>query len=171
MKVSLDRVQRSGVRTEPAQTRILVQPVRAVGTVAIDERRLTIVTLRSEGYIEDLFVNTTGQTCASASRCSGSTAPQIQQARPICWWPWAPCSAASWEPMPNAPSAARCSGCAISASRRTASEEVREDGHQPAHSRLAGPADGSVIGKRIINGQRVAAGDELYRIADLSTSG
>ena len=31
------------------------------------------------------------------------------------------------------------------------------------------PASGNVIGKRIINGQRVQAGDELYRIADLSS--
>src|SRR5262245_39153742 len=61
VKVSLDKVQRSGVRTETVETRAIVRPVRAVGTVKYDERRLTIVSMRSEGYIEDLFVNTTGQ--------------------------------------------------------------------------------------------------------------
>src|SRR6266498_3678103 len=61
VKVSLDKVQRSGVRTEQVQSRVLMQPVRAAGTVKIDERQLTTVTLRADGYIEDLFVNTTGQ--------------------------------------------------------------------------------------------------------------
>src|SRR6266511_2865392 len=60
VKVSLDRIQRTGVRSEQVATRVLVQPVRAVGTVAIDERRLTSVTLRADGFIEELFVNATG---------------------------------------------------------------------------------------------------------------
>src|SRR5438445_72261 len=61
VRVSLDKIQRSGVRTETVDKRVIVRPVRAVGTVAHDESRLTIVTMRSEGYIEDLFVNKTGQ--------------------------------------------------------------------------------------------------------------
>src|SRR3974390_1833325 len=44
VKISLDRVQRSGVRTEKVEPRVIVQPVRGVGTVAIDESRQTIVT-------------------------------------------------------------------------------------------------------------------------------
>src|SRR5205085_6715739 len=50
VKVSLDKVQRSGVRTQPVGLRSLVQSVRAVGTVEHDESRQTIVTLRSEGF-------------------------------------------------------------------------------------------------------------------------
>jgi hypothetical protein len=56
-KVSLDKVQRSGVRTEKVEERIIVRPVRGVGTVTHDESRLTIVAMRSEGYVEELFVN------------------------------------------------------------------------------------------------------------------
>ena len=40
VKVSLDRVQRSGVRTEPVETRHLVRPVRAPGVAKADERTL-----------------------------------------------------------------------------------------------------------------------------------
>jgi membrane fusion protein, copper/silver efflux system len=75
VKVSLDKVQRSGVRTEavdrersvrdqdryPRQARVIVRPVRAVGTVMHDESRLTIVAMRSDAYVEELFVNKTGQ--------------------------------------------------------------------------------------------------------------
>jgi Cu(I)/Ag(I) efflux system membrane fusion protein len=46
--------------------------------------------------------------------------------------------------------------------------EVRETGANPRTIDWPAPADGTVISKRIINGQRVLAGDELYRIVDLS---
>src|SRR5262249_6865127 len=61
VKVSLDKVQRSGVRTEVVESRVVVRPVRAVGTVMHDESRLTVVTMRSDGFVEDLFVSRTGQ--------------------------------------------------------------------------------------------------------------
>src|SRR5262245_22837673 len=47
VRVSLDKVQRSGVRTEAVEPRVVVRPVRAVGTATHDETRLTIVTMRS----------------------------------------------------------------------------------------------------------------------------
>src|SRR6266536_5666397 len=61
VEVSLDKIQRSGVRTEAVESRVIARPVRAVGTVMHDESRLTIVAMRSDGFIEDLFVGKTGQ--------------------------------------------------------------------------------------------------------------
>jgi Cu(I)/Ag(I) efflux system membrane fusion protein len=46
--------------------------------------------------------------------------------------------------------------------------EVRETGANPRTIDWPAPSDGTVVGKRVINGQRVLAGEELYRIADLS---
>ena len=169
VKVSLDRVQRSGVRTEPAQTRVLVQPVRAVGAVAIDERKLTIVTLRSEGYIEDLFVNTTGQTVRAGEPLFRVYSSQIQQAQTdllvaIGAMQRGVAGADAERSLSGAMQRLRNLG--VPESRI---EEVRKTGTNPRTLDWPAPANGSVISKRIINGQRVAAGDELYRIADLST--
>jgi membrane fusion protein, copper/silver efflux system len=61
VRVSVEKVQRSGVRTEVIEARTIIRPVRAVGTVMHDESRLTIVTMRSDGYIEELFVDKGGQ--------------------------------------------------------------------------------------------------------------
>ena len=55
------RYSAAGVRTEGVESRVIVHPVRAVGTVAHDESRLTIVAMRSDGFIEELFVNKTGE--------------------------------------------------------------------------------------------------------------
>src|SRR5438309_7111698 len=45
VKVSLDRIQRSGVRIEKVQLRTVVRAIRAPGIVRINERKLSVVTL------------------------------------------------------------------------------------------------------------------------------
>jgi Cu(I)/Ag(I) efflux system membrane fusion protein len=169
VKISLDRVQRSGVRSEPAQKRVLVQPVRGVGAVAIDERKLTTVTLRSEGYIEDLFVNTTGQMVRAGEPLFRVYSSQIQQAQTDLLV----AMGAMQRGVVGADAERSLSG-AMQRMRNlgvpeSRIEEVRKTGTNPRTLDWPAPANGSVISKRIINGQRVAAGDELYRIADLST--
>ena len=47
-------------------------------------------------------------------------------------------------------------------------EEVRTKGISTRTIDWISPADGVVIEKKIVNGQRLMPGDELYRIADLS---
>ena len=75
VRVSLDRVQRAGVRTEVAEMRSLARLVRAPGVAKPDERALRSVTLRADGFIEELYVNETGkQVCAPANRCYASIA-------------------------------------------------------------------------------------------------
>ena len=60
--ISPERIQMLGVRTEAASLRSMAHTVRAVGTVAADERRIGVVNPKFEGWIEKLLVNTTGQT-------------------------------------------------------------------------------------------------------------
>ncbi|MCU0894865.1 MAG: efflux RND transporter periplasmic adaptor subunit, partial [Rhodospirillales bacterium] len=61
VRISPERIQMIGVRSEAVARRTLVRPVRAVGTVQFDERRTYVVSTRYEGWIERLLVNTTGQ--------------------------------------------------------------------------------------------------------------
>jgi Cu(I)/Ag(I) efflux system membrane fusion protein len=168
IKVSLDRVQRSGVRTEPVQARVLERPVRAVGTVAIDERRATIVTMRSDGYVEDLFVNTTGQHVRAGDPLFRIYSSQIQQAQIdflVAIRSMQRGTIASDTERQLEGAMQRLRNLAVPESRI---REVRETGVNPRTLDWPAPADGTVTVKRIINGQRVVAGDELYRIVDLS---
>ena len=68
VRVSLDRVQRSGVRSEAARMQKFALPIRAAGVAKPDERTLQSVTLRADGFIEMLYVNETGK-----ARQSGRT--------------------------------------------------------------------------------------------------
>ena len=168
IKVSLDRVQRSGVRTEPAQARTLVRGLRAVGTVAIDERRATIVTMRSDGYVEDLFVNTTGQHVQAGEPLFRVYSSDIQQAISDLlvtksWTQRGASEAGSGKSVEGAMQRLRNLGLSENRIR-----EIRDSGANPRTIDWPAPANGTVVVKRIINGQRVVAGDELYRIVDLS---
>lgn len=169
IKVSLDRVQRSGVRTEPAETRVLVQPVRAVGTVAVDESKLTVVAMRSAGYIEDLFVNTAGQTVRAGEPLFRVYSPDIVNAQiDLRISLGAVQRGVSGTDMSQSVNGAmqRLRNLGVPESRI---KDVRDSGTNPRTLDWASPATGVVLSKRVINGQRVEAGDELYRIADLST--
>ena len=168
VKVSLDKVQRSGVRTEKVEARVLVRPVRAVGSVTIDERRLTVVALRSDGYVEELFVNATGQSVRAGQPLFRVYSSDIVQAQIdlVVAMGMGPRGVTGSDPDRAIRGAMqRLRNLAVPESRI---REIRETKALPRTLDWPAPADGTVIGKRIINGQRVQAGDELYRIADLT---
>jgi len=168
VRVSLDKIQRSGVRTEAVERRIVMRPVRAVGTVAHDETRLTIVTMRSEGYIEDLFVNKTGQHAHAGEPLFRVYSPAIQSAQIDLM-----VAVRSLQRGVSGSEADRNLEGAMQRLRNlgvpeSRIREVRETGANPRTLDWPSPASGDVIDKRVINGQRVSAGMELYRIADHS---
>src|SRR6266849_1265269 len=167
IKVSLDRIQRSGVRTEKVQLRTLVQPVRAPGIVRIDERKQTVVTLRAEGYIEELHVNATGETVkAGAPLFRLYSAPLVQAQLEYAL------AIKSARTMHDANQMAMVDGGAQKLRSLGMPEsrirEIQEGGAVRRSIEWPAPASGTVLEKKAINGQRVMAGDELYRIADLS---
>lgn len=168
IKVSLDRVQRSGVRTEPAEARVLTRSLRAVGTVAIDERRVTVVTMRSDGYVEDLLVNTTGQRVQAGEPLFRVYSMDIQQALSDLlvaknWAQRGPAEAGLGKSVEGSMQRLRNLGLSEARIR-----EIRDSGANPRTIDWLAPAGGTVMSKRIINGQKVIAGDELYRIVDLT---
>jgi membrane fusion protein, copper/silver efflux system len=162
--VSLDKIQRIGVKTEAAQLRPLAQPVRAVGTVEHDESRVTVVTVRSDGYIEDLFVNKTGQHVHAGEPLFRMYSPEIQRAQAdLIVAVRASKRGMSDEGDILTGSIQKLRNLSVPESQI---KEVREKGTNPRTVEWPSPATGDVISKQIINGQRVTPGVELYRIAN-----
>ena len=166
VKVSLDKIQRSGVATEKVAAHTLVRTVRAVGTVEHDETLLTVVTMRSDGYVEDLFVNKIGQHVKQGEPLFRVYSPQIQQAQ-------TDLIVALRAEARKGPDADRALEGAMQRLRNLGVPQSRIDEIRETQANLRtldwpAPADGDVIEKRIIDGQRIAAGDELYRLADHS---
>jgi Cu(I)/Ag(I) efflux system membrane fusion protein len=164
VKVSLDKVQRSGVRTEKVSAQTISRTVRGVGAVDRDESLLTIVTVRSDGYLEDLFVDKTGQHVNAGEPLFRFYSPQIQLAQAdLLVTLRAQGGLNSDRDLQGAMQKLR--NLDVPEARI---EEVRKTKSNPRTLDWPSPATGDVIAKNVIEGQRVVAGDELFRIADHS---
>lgn len=60
VEISARKLQRTGVRTDVAAKRAIVNSVRAPGTVQLDERLLTVIATRSDAFINKVAEVTTG---------------------------------------------------------------------------------------------------------------
>ena len=49
VKLSAGKLQRIGVKTEPAALRVIAEPVRAPGAIQLDERRIAVISLAGRG--------------------------------------------------------------------------------------------------------------------------
>lgn len=173
VKVSLAKVQRLGVRTEPAKLRELMRTVRATGTVQPDERRLTIVTTKFDGFIEELLVNATKQTVQRGQPLMHIYAPELAAAQQEYLL-----ARQSLREMKEASSEVRASAAQLAdaALRRLKNWDISPDQIQrlerdatPVRTVIVfAPSGGVVMQKTAIDGMRFMAGDPLFQIADLS---
>ncbi|WP_431269247.1 efflux RND transporter periplasmic adaptor subunit [Dankookia sp. P2] len=172
--VSPERVQMLGVRTEAAAERTMTRSIRAVGTIAVDERRLTVVAPRFEGWIQKLLVNETGQPVRRGQPLFEVYSPELAAAeQEYVIARQAEGAMAHADPAMRSGS----SGIAAAALARLRNfdlpaEEVarlRRTGAIGRTLTLTSPMDGVVLEKTALQGMRFAPGDALYRIADLST--
>jgi Cu(I)/Ag(I) efflux system membrane fusion protein len=174
VKISLAKVQKLGVRSEPAEMRELTRTIRAVGTVQADESRLYVVNTKFEGWIDKLHVNTTGRLVRRGEPLMEIYAPDLvvaEQEYLLALQSEASMAGASEEVRASAQQ------LADAALLRLRNWDISEDQLQRLQSSetiartltLHAPADGIVLEKLAVEGMHFAPGDPLYRIADLST--
>ncbi len=174
VKVSLDRVQRLGVRTEPVIRRNLMRPVRAVGTVQFDERRLTVVSTKFEGWIEKLHVNTTGESVKRGQALMDVYSPELVQAQQEYVLAWKAAGATQTSGASADDNARRLIDGALQRLRNLDFpadhlQRLQRDGAASRVVTLRSPFNGIVLEKKAVEGMRFMAGEPLYRIADVST--
>jgi membrane fusion protein, copper/silver efflux system len=168
-RISLDRVQRSGVRAEPVETRRLVHAVRAPGVVKFDERRLRSVSLRADAFVEKLYVNETGKDVVEGQPLFRIYSSQIVSAQVDYL------SSSSASALSN--SREETQRARIGAGQRLRNLAVPETLIAHLHAKgeavmsfdWPSPATGAVIEKKVIEGQQIKTGDEVMRIANLDT--
>ena len=165
VKISPDKVQLLGVRTETAVERELRRAVQAVGTIQANERLLAKVTPRFEGYIEKLHVNTTGQAVKRGEALMEVYSPEIVAAQEE----YLIAQAGGSEPIMQRMAEAvlqRLRNWGIADSEL---ETLRKEGKARRSLTLRSPAAGVVLAKPSVQGMRFMPGETLYEIADLST--
>ena len=163
VKVSLDRVQRSGVRSESARIQNLSRPVRASGVAKPDERTLRSVTLRADGFIDKLYVNETGKHITAGEPMFSVYSPQMVSVQ-IDYRNAIKAFASDARTEEGALMRLKNMGIPDSVI-----QQLRADPNPIRSIDWPAPMSGVVMEKKVVVGQMVKAGDELYRLADLSS--
>ena len=173
VKLSLDKVQKLGVKTEAVAMRDLKSTIRAVATVQANERSLATVTARFDGWIQKLHVNTTGQAVRKGEALMDVYSPDLitaQQEYLIAKRGVQSLAGGSAEAQA---SMQRLADSALQRLRNwdiseTELRHLQQDGITTQYLTLRSPANGVVLEKPAIQGKRFMAGEVLYQVADLS---
>ena len=174
VRISLDKVQLLGVRSEPVSRREMRRTVSAVGTIQANERLLYKVAPRFEGWIEKLLVNTTGQPVARGQPLMEVYSPELVTAQEE----YLIALRGMKDAAAGAPEAqAVMQRLAEGVLRRLRNWEISDEelqalGQEGKPRRVLAyrsPVSGVVLQKPGTQGMRFMPGEVLYEIADLSS--
>jgi Cu(I)/Ag(I) efflux system membrane fusion protein len=153
VKLSLDKVQRLGVRSEEVAERALSRSVRAFATLQFDERRQFVVAPKFSGWIEKLAVNATGDTVRRGQTLFETYSPELNVLQQE--WNLAGRTSYASDKLRNL-------------DYPEAELEKLRRGERPRTVAIPSPIAGTVIEKMAIEGARFRAGEALFRIVDTS---
>ncbi|MCX7148570.1 MAG: efflux RND transporter periplasmic adaptor subunit [Rhodocyclales bacterium] len=174
VRISTEKVQKLGVRTEPAALRELARQVRAAGRVEIDERRLHAVAPKFEGWVERLHVNATGQPVGKGQALFEVYSPELVSAQREYM-----VAAKGVAALKDAPAEAQASmrQLAEASLTRLRNWDISEEqikalaagGEAKRTLSFRSPVAGVVLEKKALAGMRFMPGETLYQIADVSS--
>lgn len=169
------RQQLIGVRTVPVERRALTATVRTVGLVRYDETRLADINLKLEGWVRDLYVDTTGEFVKAGQPLFTLYSPELVTTQNEYLLALKTREQVRHSQLADAREHA--DRLVESAKQRLALWDLPPDQFSKLEeSRQAqtaivfrSPVNGYVIEKHALKGQHVTPGQTLYKIADLST--
>lgn len=164
--ISPGKLQRTGVRSEAGSRRVLTHPIRVPGTVKLDERRLAVVSLRSDSFIDKVENVTTGDRVRSGQPLLRLYSPEI--------------AAAAAQYLSILSESGRGGGRLeiIEGARRRLENlavppeviaEIESTRDVPLTITWSAPRDGIVLERDAVEGMMAPAGQVLFRLADIST--
>jgi Cu(I)/Ag(I) efflux system membrane fusion protein len=173
VKISTEKVQKLGVRTEGVALRELIRTVRAVATVQADERRLHTVAPKFEGWIQRLFVNTTGQEVKKGNALMEVYSPELITAQHEYFIALKGLKSVEDSSPDVRGGMERLAESALQRLRNWGIAEadlqiLRQEGTVRRVVTLRSGTNGVVLHKPAIEGMRFMPGEVLYQIADLS---
>lgn len=172
VRISPERVQMLGVRTEAAALRPLGRVVRASGRVEADERRIYAVTAKFEGYVERLHVNATGQPVGRGQALFEVYSPELVAAQREYL-----VARQGVQALAGTDAAAGMQRLAESSLQRLRNwdmtpgqvEALARSGEVRRTVTFRSPVGGVVTEKKALQGMRFAPGEPLYQVTDLGS--
>jgi membrane fusion protein, copper/silver efflux system len=164
VKLSPGKIQRTGVKSEPAARRVIRTMIRAPGTIQLDERRVSVIAMRSESFVLKVADVTTGSHVVKGQPLMVVYSPAV--------------SSAAAEYIATITSRTTGSDAAYGRGSRqrlmnldvpeAAISAIETSRNVPTSIEWKAPRDGIVLERSAVEGMRVQPGGVLFRIADHS---
>jgi len=174
IRISTEKIQKLGVRTEVATLRALGKTVRAAGRVEPDERHVYSISPKFEGYVERLHVNVTGQPVAKGQPLFEVYSPELVSAQreyAIAAQGVQAMNAAGGEALAGMKQLAE-SSLARLRNWDLSPEQIAalvKTGEAKRTITFRSPVSGIVTEKKALQGMRFMPGESLYQVTDLSS--
>jgi Cu(I)/Ag(I) efflux system membrane fusion protein len=172
--LTTDDARRIGVTYAPVTVGAFGKEVRTVAQVTFDETTVKSISPKIDGWVERLFVNATGQYVGSGQPLLTIYAPMLVTAQEELLL-----AKRLQGDVAGAGDATRASASSLLASARRrlaywdipSSEiaEIERSGEVRKTLTLRASASGYVLEKNVLAGQKIMAGEPLYKVADLTT--
>jgi len=174
IRVDPNTIQSIGVRTAAVTTGELKKTIRTVGKVAYDESRIASVNSKVNGWIEKLYIDTTGQEVRKGEPLIDIYAPDLVSAQQEYLIARGHLEKVKDSPFPDVVGSAK--ELLASARKRLDYWDINDaqigklerTGEVRKTLTLYSPFHGVVMSKAVFDGTRVMTGMELFRIADIS---
>ncbi|ACP22307.1 putative cation efflux system protein (plasmid) [Sinorhizobium fredii NGR234] len=161
VKVSLGKLQRTGVKTATAERTVIAREVRVPGTIAFDERLTRIVSMRADSFIEDVANVTTGDLVKKGDDLFRFYSKDIAKAGAE----YATELRSGGKPNPDVGGALQLRNLGVP---EEAISSIAKSRAVPRSIAYLSPNDGIVLERSATTGMMAEAGDVLFRIADTS---
>ena len=164
VKLSPGKIQRTGVKSEAASPRVIRTIIRAPGTIQLDERRVSVISMRSESWVQKVANVTTGTRVGKGQPLMEIYSPSISSA------------AAEYIATINSKTTGAAGAYGRGSRQRLMNLEVpdaviaamEKSGSVPIAIEWSAPRDGVVLERNAIDGMRAQPGEVLFRVADTS---
>jgi len=154
IRIAPGKLQRTGVRSEPATMQAIVGRIRVPGTIQLDERRITLVSTRASAFIEKVAEVTTGEKIAKGQVLFRFYSPEIASA------------AAQYFANPGFEGARKRLDVLDVPPEFIA--EIDRSRKIPLSLEWRAPRDGIVFERNVFEGMKAEPGQQLFKIVDLS---
>ena len=162
VKVSLGKLQRTGVKTALAERRAISRNIRVPGAVSFDERLMTVIAMRTDAFVEAVGDVTTGDRVHTGQALFRFYSKEI--ARAGAEYATELRSAENRNPDKGAALQLRNLGVAEETIR-----EIAKERSVPTTLAYLSPNDGVILERNVTAGMMAEAGDVLFRIANTSS--
>jgi Cu(I)/Ag(I) efflux system membrane fusion protein len=177
VEISPEKQQLIGVKIATVSERRLTKLIRTVGRIEYDERRQATVNTKVEGWIEKLYMNTTGQYIQKGAPLAEIYSPELLSTQreflnQLKWSRQEKTSTTAGRMV------ARDADEILDAARQRlrlwdiSDEQIRkiEETGKPVRTlTIYSPVSGYIVQKMALQGMKVMPGEKLFDVADLST--